>query len=92
MTLWQMPVHSSRNFQVMTLPLQDLDGLVAVPSLSHPHFMEAHYLATQVGALKMVSMAMAMVQSQDNKKNATLVIISVGRSSSLGLFFFEPST
>lgn len=28
---------------------QDLDGLVAVPSLSHPHFMEAHYLATQVG-------------------------------------------
>ncbi|CAK9043159.1 Uncharacterized protein MTH_793 [Durusdinium trenchii] len=33
------------------LQMKDLDGLVAVPSLSHPHFMEAHYLATQVGLL-----------------------------------------
>eukprot|EP00928_Gymnodinium_smaydae_P032212 TRINITY_DN23394_c0_g1_i1.p1 TRINITY_DN23394_c0_g1~~TRINITY_DN23394_c0_g1_i1.p1 ORF type:complete len:407 (+),score=65.93 TRINITY_DN23394_c0_g1_i1:66-1286(+) len=33
------------------LRLQDLDGLVAVPSLSDPHFMEAHYLATRVGLL-----------------------------------------
>ena len=33
------------------LQLHDLDGLVAVPSLSDPHFMEAHYLATRVGLL-----------------------------------------
>ena len=33
------------------LALKDLDGLVAVPSLSDPHFMEAHYLATRVGLL-----------------------------------------
>ena len=33
------------------LHLNDLDGLVAVPSLSDPHFMEAHYLATRVGLL-----------------------------------------
>ena len=33
------------------LKLRDLDGLVAVPSLSDPHFMEAHYLATRVGLL-----------------------------------------
>lgn len=31
--------------------LQDLDALVAVPSLSDPHFMEAHYLATTTGLL-----------------------------------------
>ena len=30
------------------LAVDDLDGLIAVPSLSHPHFMEAHFLATQV--------------------------------------------
>ena len=33
---------------------EDLDGLVAVPSLSHPHFMEAHYLATQAPLLPLV--------------------------------------
>ena len=33
------------------LKLRDLDGLIAVPSLSHPHFMEAHLLATRVGLL-----------------------------------------
>ena len=33
------------------LKLRDLDGLVAVPSLSDPHFMEAHFLATRVGLL-----------------------------------------
>ena len=33
------------------LKLRELDGLVAVPSLSHPHFMEAHFLATRVGLL-----------------------------------------
>jgi len=31
--------------------LRQLDGLVAVPSLSEPHFMEAHYLATRVALL-----------------------------------------
>ena len=34
-----------------TLDLSDLDGLVAVPSLSEPRFMEAHYLATRIGML-----------------------------------------
>ena len=34
-----------------SIDLQELDGLVAVPSLSDPHFMEAHYLATTVGLL-----------------------------------------
>lgn len=29
----------------------DLEGLVAVPSLSEPHFMQAHYLATRIGLL-----------------------------------------
>lgn len=24
--------------------LRQLDGLIAVPSLSHPHFMEAHHI------------------------------------------------
>ena len=33
------------------IALGDLDGLVCVPSLSHPHFMEAHYLATRTGLL-----------------------------------------
>ena len=31
--------------------LRDLDGLIAVPSLSHPHFLEAHHFATHVGLL-----------------------------------------
>lgn len=29
----------------------DLDALIAVPSLSHPHIMEAHYLASKIGML-----------------------------------------
>jgi acetyl-CoA acetyltransferase len=33
------------------LKLHDLDGLVAIPSLSHPQFMEAHALATRIGLL-----------------------------------------
>eukprot|EP00808_Paulinella_micropora_P030981 g50400.t1 len=33
------------------LRLADLDGLVAVPSLSHPHFLEAHFFATRIGLL-----------------------------------------
>ncbi|KAJ3014208.1 hypothetical protein HKX48_005298 [Thoreauomyces humboldtii] len=31
--------------------LKDLNGLIAVPSLADTHFMEAHYLATQIGML-----------------------------------------
>eukprot|EP00434_Breviolum_minutum_P025487 symbB.v1.2.022520.t2/scaffold2003.1/size92810/7 len=41
----------SKSLKSAGLQMKDLDGLVAVPSLSHPHFMEAHYLATQVGLL-----------------------------------------
>lgn len=33
------------------LRLRQLDALVAIPSLSDPHFMEAHFLATQMGLL-----------------------------------------
>ena len=28
--------------------LHDLDALIAIPSLSHPHFMEAHHFATKL--------------------------------------------
>lgn len=31
--------------------LRQLDGLVAIPTLSEPRFMEAHYLATRIGLL-----------------------------------------
>lgn len=33
------------------LKLRQLDGIIAVPSLSEPRFMEAHYLATRMGEL-----------------------------------------
>ncbi|KAL2915339.1 hypothetical protein HK105_205212 [Polyrhizophydium stewartii] len=33
------------------LDVRDLKGLIAIPSLAEPHFMEAHYLATQIGML-----------------------------------------
>ena len=33
------------------MTIKQLDGLVAVPSLAHPRFMEAHHLATEVGLL-----------------------------------------
>ena len=33
------------------LELSDVDGLVAVPSLSEPRFMQAHFLATTLGLL-----------------------------------------
>ena len=33
------------------LTVRDLDGLIAVPSLADPHFMEAHYLATRMSIL-----------------------------------------
>lgn len=33
------------------MSLRDVDGLIAVPSLAAPHFMEAHFVATQVGLL-----------------------------------------
>ena len=34
-----------------SLKLRDLDGLIAVPSLSHSHFLEAHHFATKIGLL-----------------------------------------
>ena len=34
-----------------SLRLRDLDGLIAVPSLSHSHFLEAHHFATKIGLL-----------------------------------------
>ncbi|KAJ3368217.1 hypothetical protein HDU91_000758, partial [Kappamyces sp. JEL0680] len=37
---------SSANIQI-----RDLKGLIAVPSLAESHFMEAHYLATQMKLL-----------------------------------------
>lgn len=30
---------------------QDVDGLIAVPSLAQPHFMEAHFLCTRMKLL-----------------------------------------
>jgi len=33
------------------ITLEDVDGLVAVPSLSHPRFLEAHHFATKIGML-----------------------------------------
>ncbi len=33
------------------LEKSELDALIAVPSLSHPHIMESHFLATKVGLL-----------------------------------------
>ena len=31
--------------------LREVDGIIAVPSLSEPRFMEAHFIATQMGLL-----------------------------------------
>ena len=31
--------------------MKELDGLISVPALAEPRFMEAHYLATQIGLL-----------------------------------------
>jgi acetyl-CoA acetyltransferase len=33
------------------IALRQVDGLIAIPSLADPHFMEAHFLATQTGLL-----------------------------------------
>lgn len=83
MALWQMPAqHSFWNLPVMTLPLQDLDGLVAVPSLSHPHFMEAHYLATQVRELYRYLYIGIYGYGHGSKLGSVLVGLS-----SLGLIF-----
>ncbi|KAH9263940.1 hypothetical protein BASA83_012608 [Batrachochytrium salamandrivorans] len=40
------------------LCVRDLDGLIAIPSLAEPHFMEAHFLATQIGMLPGRSLVM----------------------------------
>ncbi|CAD7930417.1 unnamed protein product [Amoebophrya sp. A25] len=56
------------------LDLSDLDGLVAVPSLTEPHFMEAHYQATNLGLFE-----------QESKKvgaTSTLGAPSTARTSS----------
>jgi len=37
--------------QAAKLQLHDLDALIALPSLSHLHFMEAHHFATKIGLL-----------------------------------------
>lgn len=43
---------SSRNVvTALTILLKLCCSLVAVPSLSEPHFMEGHYIATQMGLL-----------------------------------------
>lgn len=44
------------------ITLDDVDGLIAVPSLSHPHFLEAHHLATRVGLLPKID---AVVRTLD---------------------------
>jgi len=31
--------------------MRQLDGVIAVPSLAEPRFMEAHFIATQMGIL-----------------------------------------
>jgi hypothetical protein len=33
------------------IPLHDVKGLIAVPSLAEPRFMHAHFLATRIGLL-----------------------------------------
>jgi acetyl-CoA acetyltransferase len=48
-TLMQQALESA--LSRASLRLRDLDGLIAVPSLSDPHFMEAHALATSTGLL-----------------------------------------
>lgn len=47
-----MIIESLQNALSMThLEMNEIDGMVAVPSLSNPHFMEAHYIATKCNLL-----------------------------------------
>eukprot|EP01098_Paradermamoeba_levis_P010987 TRINITY_DN4652_c0_g1_i1.p1 TRINITY_DN4652_c0_g1~~TRINITY_DN4652_c0_g1_i1.p1 ORF type:complete len:402 (-),score=103.02 TRINITY_DN4652_c0_g1_i1:250-1455(-) len=48
-TLMQNALGLALNDARMTM--RQLGGVIAIPSLSHPHFMEAHYLATRIGLL-----------------------------------------
>lgn len=41
----------------------DLQGLIAVPSLSNPHFMQAHYLATRAGLLPKKKMVVRTIDT-----------------------------
>ncbi len=41
----------------------DLDGLIAVPSLSNPHFMQAHYLATAAGLVPRKRMVLRTIDT-----------------------------
>ena len=41
----------------------DLQGLVAVPSLSNPHFMQAHHLATEAGLLPRQKMTVRTIDT-----------------------------
>ena len=52
----------------LRLELRDLDGLIAVPSLAEPRFMEGHYLGTRVGLLP--------------RKNVTVHTIDTGGAGS----------
>lgn len=45
------------------LKLQNLDGLIAVPSLAEPRFMEAHYLATRIGMLPNVGVRVRTIDT-----------------------------
>ncbi|KAJ3293696.1 hypothetical protein HK104_004247 [Borealophlyctis nickersoniae] len=47
--LMQQALHSA--LDSVGLNVKDINGIIAVPSLADPHFMEAHYFATQVGLL-----------------------------------------
>jgi hypothetical protein len=47
--LMQEALVSALNTQNLTV--NDLDGLIAVPSLAESHFMEAHHVATKIGLL-----------------------------------------
>ena len=37
--------------QSINIKTRDISGLIAIPSLAEPHFMEAHYFATLIGLL-----------------------------------------
>eukprot|EP01013_Petalomonas_cantuscygni_P004296 TRINITY_DN14634_c0_g1_i1.p1 TRINITY_DN14634_c0_g1~~TRINITY_DN14634_c0_g1_i1.p1 ORF type:complete len:448 (+),score=60.39 TRINITY_DN14634_c0_g1_i1:100-1443(+) len=53
----QLALHDAR------MTKSDLHGLVAVPSLSDPHFMQAHYLATVSGLLPSKRMVVRTVDT-----------------------------
>eukprot|EP00667_Euglena_gracilis_P011599 EG_transcript_11869 len=46
-----------------SLSLGDVDGLFAVPSLSHPHFMAGHHFATSCGLLPRTGLTVQTVET-----------------------------